>query len=432
MPLVLSLLVAGLLLVGLTGFRAVPQGAAPPRAPFARPAIVSPIKHIIVIVKENHSFDNLFGRLPGVDGSTTARIGRKTIKMGATPDRLKRDINHTGTNSVKAVDHGKMDGFYRQQFAIQGGKDVANSQYAPTSIPDYYAYASTYAIADRFFSTILGASFPNHLVLVSGQSANTMNNVDRHGKLPDAWGCDSNKVARVQTYSKGRYGSVFPCFNMQTVADEANAANVSWKYYAAPRGNGGYLWSSFDAVRHIRYSKYWNSRVVPTGNLLSDLKNNALPAISWVTPYLLTSDHPPFSECAGQNWTVAQINAVMQSSYWKDTAILLTWDDYGGFYDHVPPPKRSLYMLGVRVPLIVISPYSRANFVSHTTYDFRSVIRFMEQTFSLPSTAKYDRSVSSISNMLDYGRSPASPAVLKPTTCGRASQPTRPTLPASY
>ena len=173
-------------------------------------ATSSTIKHVVIIVKENHSFDNLFGRLPGVDGATTAKVGKKRVTLNITPDRLRKDIDHSGSNALKAVNKGRMNEFSKEKGAIQKGLDVADSQYTQQQIPNYFRYASTYAIADRFFSTILGASFPNHLVLVSGQSANTVDNVNREGRRPDAWGCDANKAARVTTFAKGRLGRTFP------------------------------------------------------------------------------------------------------------------------------------------------------------------------------------------------------------------------------
>ncbi len=154
------------------------------------------IKHIIIIVKENHSFDNLFGRLHGVNGATTAMVGQKKVKLSVTPDRLTRDIYHSGNNGMKAVDGGKMNGFATQRDAIQKGKDVADSQYTQRQIPDYFRYASTYAIADRFFSTILGPSFPNHLVLVAGQSA-------KRSTIPIARARDRTRGAVIQTRQLG-------------------------------------------------------------------------------------------------------------------------------------------------------------------------------------------------------------------------------------
>jgi phospholipase C len=409
-----ALAVVGCALV-LIGSCAGPGGASRP----AFGSDTSPIKHIVVIVKENHSFDNLFSWLAGANGSHTAHVGAKLVKMSQTPDTLQSDIEHTLANSLEAENNGNMNGFYKEGDAIQSGKDYADSQFSPSQIPGYYSYASTYAIADDFFSTILSGSFPNHLVLISGENAHTVDNVDRRGTLPDAWGCDSNKRAHVRTYVNGQYGWVFPCFNMQTLADEANAASLSWRYYAAPSG-GAYIWSTYDAIRHIRYSKQWKTNVLDDKSFISDVHSGKLPAITWLMPYLLVSEHPPYSECAGQNWTIQQINAIMESPDWSSTAIILTWDDYGGFYDHVVPPTQGLYQLGIRVPTIVISPYSRKHFISHEQYDFRSIDKYVEQTFNLPHTMSYDRSVRSIGDMLDYNQQPLPPSPLGLTHCPRS------------
>jgi len=394
------------------------QGSAPPVS--VTKSTVSPIKHIVILIKENHSFDNLFGQLSGVNGSRTANVFGRIIQMPQTPDSLEADITHSGPEAVRAVDGGKMDGFSKEGSAVQDHEDVADSQYTQQEIPDYFDYASTYAIADDFFSTVLGGSFSNHLVLISGQSANTIDSPSIK-KGPKAWGCDSGSTTTVPVLANGKVKRVFPCFNMQTLADEANAAHLPWKYYAAPRGTLGYIWSSFDAVKHIRYSPQWKKNVVNVNDFTKDVSDGKLPSLSWVTPEAKVSDHPPYSICAGQNWTVQQINAVMNSKYWDNTVVLLTWDDYGGFYDHVAPPDEGLYALGPRVPLIAISAYSRPRFVSTVQYDFRSIEKFVEETFNLPRKAKFSRGVNSVAGMLDLTQTPMPPKPLKPTTCPSVS-----------
>ena len=381
-----------------------------------RATTVSPITHVVILVKENHSFDNLFGQLPGVDGTRTANVFGKKIVMGQTPDPLTRDLIHSGNEVRKAIDRGKMDGFSKEGYAKQKGKDVADTQYAPSQIPNYYAYAKTYSIADHFFSTILSGSFPNHLALVSGQSAGTIDNPNRHNG-PMAWGCDSSSATKVPVLKNGKISYVYPCFNVQTLADEATTAHLSWKYYAAPKGTSGYIWSTLDAIKHIRDTSQWGSHVVDTKNFISNVQQGKLPALSWITPYTQYSDHPPESVCQGENWTVQQINAIMNSQYWSNTVILLTWDDYGGFYDHVRPPSAGSYMLGPRVPLIVISPYSRTGTVSHTQFDFRSILKYVEDNFGLPHKAKFSRSVNSIASMLDYTQQPLPATPLSKQTC---------------
>jgi phospholipase C len=182
----------------------------------------------------------------------------------------------------------------------------------------------------------------------------------------------------------------------------------------------------------VRYSHQWGTNVTNTQNFVNDVKNNKLAAITWLVPDLRDSEHPIASECVGQNWTVDQINAIMQSAYWKNTAIILTWDDYGGFYDHVPPPRISPYELGPRVPTIMISAYSKPHHVSHRTFDFRSVLKYVEQTFKLPELMKYNRSVNSVGRLLDLTQKPLPPQPLKPTSCSRTATQAGVPMPPGY
>jgi phospholipase C len=377
----------------------------------------SPIKHIVIIVKENHSFDNLFGRMAGVNGATRAQEGSKTVPMGKTPLSLSEDISHDAFSSREAVDGGKMDDFYELTGAEQKGKDVADSQYRKKQIPAYWAYARHFSLADAFFSTVMSSSFPNHLALIMGSSDHAIGIAAHKSGTINSWGCDAPKTTLAWMYWKGRYWQRRPCFNTKTLADEANKASITWRYYAPPIQRVGYFWSSFDAIRHIRYSKQWTSNVVAPQQFTKDVSSGQLASISWLVANWKLSDHPPASMCQGENWTIRQINAVMQSSLWDSTAIILTWDDFGGFYDHVAPPSRGRFSLGPRVPMIVISPYTRKNFVDSNTMDFRSVEKFVEKNFNLPHEMKYDRSVRSIGEMLDLKQKPLNPLLESERTC---------------
>ena len=395
-------------------------GQAPPISQFG--IDTSPIKHIIIMVRENHSFDNLFGRLPGADGTALAHVGSSVLPLNRTPIQLDQDLGHSSSSVMSAMDGGKMDEFNQEDNAYQDGVDVADSQYFPGEIPDYWAYAKRFALADHFFSTVPAASFSNHLVTITGQWFGIYNNpVAPEDSNNKSWGCDADPRTEVTWSVDGVGGMVRPCFNTTTIADEANAAGVSWKYYASPPGTFGYIWSSLDSIRHIRYSSQWQTNVVPTSHFLDDVKSGHLPAISWLTTNLSTSDHPPASICVGQNWVAQQINAVMASHYWKNTAIILTWDDFGGFYDHVPPPKVSNYQLGPRVPLIVLSAYSRPQFIDHRQYDFRSILKFVESTFDLPHETTYDRNVNSIGNMFNFSQEAQPPLTLPRLRCKSSS-----------
>lgn len=375
------------------------------------------IKHIIWIVKENHTFDNMFGRFPGGDGATKAHAGPQVVPLGETPDEMKDDLYHSGTAAVEAVDGGKMDMFFKEPDAVQNGQNVADSQFRQNEIPNYWKYARHFTLADHFFSTVLGSSFPNHLVTVTGSNLYTIGEPNRVGTTMWSWGCDAAAGTMV-TYDKtGKLAKEPPCFNVKSIPDEANAAHVTWHFYSAPAGRVGYIWSTLDAIKSIRYGPQWKTNVLDSNNILKDVKRGRLAKITWLMPPFDYSDHPPGSMCQGENWSVEVINTIMKSKFWKHTAIVLTWDDYGGFYDHVAPPKLSTYRLGPRVPAIVISPYSRAHDIDHHQYDFRSIVKYMEDLFHLPHTVNYDRNVRSVAHMMNFNQRPLSPTLLKLRDC---------------
>ena len=380
-----------------------------------------PIKHVIIIDKENHSFDNLFGQFPGADGAREAHTSTdKTIALGHTPDQTLLDVAHAGAAAALAVDNGKMDHFGLLPGARQNGRDVADSQYHETDIPNYWKYALAFTLDDHFFSTILGPSFPNHLVSVAATSGGTVDNPT--GQSVHAWGCDGGPFSRVDGITPdGRRFVTRPCFDFATLPDVLERHGVSWKYYAPPQFASGYVWNALDAVRHIRYSSLWKSNVSPDTSFITDIRSGRLPQVSWLVTNARESDHPPSSICLGENWSVRMITAVMQSSYWKDTAIFLTWDDFGGFYDHVAPPRLDSISLGPRVPTIVISPLARLHFVDHTTFDFSSLLRFIELDFGLPTLTTRDRQAASMLSSFDFDHTPERPLALKERRCPKSA-----------
>lgn len=375
-----------------------------------------PIKHVVFIIKENHSYDNIFARFPGADGAKYAREGDKKVKLGITPDHLPFDISHTGGAAGFSVNYGRMNRFYLLPGAKQFGHDYADSAYVKSEIPAYWAYAKRFTLADHFFSTIMGPSFPNHLATIAGEADGVVDNP--HGQRNLVWGCDAqgNSLVKVQLPS-GALTQARPCFNFDTLADEANRANVSWRYYAAPYGNPGYVWAAFDAIQHIRDSSQWANADIPDMRFMKDVSQGKLADITWVTPEAATSDHPPASMCQGENWAVQHINAIMRSKFWSSTAIVLTWDDFGGFYDHVVPPYVSRFVFGPRVPTIVISPYALPHKVVHQTYDFSSMIQFAENVFGLGHLPDYDARVPSIASMFNFNQQPQRPMVLPLRKC---------------
>jgi phospholipase C len=375
-----------------------------------------PIKHIVFIIKENHSYDNLFARFPGADGTRYAQAGRKRILLGTTPDHLPFDIDHGGNAASSAVNQGLMNQFYQLSGAIQFGHDYSDSAYTRQQIPNYWRYAQNYVLSDHFFSTIMGPSFPNHLVMIAGQSGRSVDNP--HGQLVRSWGCDAGTQARVALRSPtGKLRLTSPCFDFPTIADEADRAHVSWRYYSAAPGSFGYIWASYDSISHIRYGPDWKSADVPFKRFGSDLARGDLAGITWLTTDALQSEHPPNSMCRGENSDVQWINSIMRSKFWKSTAIVLTWDDFGGFYDHVPPPVLNNIALGPRVPTIIISPYARPHYVDHTGYDFASVVKFIEDVNHLGRLSTYDRLATSIAGAFNFAQRPTPPLLLKQRTC---------------
>ncbi|HLJ65735.1 MAG TPA: alkaline phosphatase family protein [Chloroflexota bacterium] len=380
----------------------------------------SQIQHVIIVVKENRSFDSVFGTFPGANGSRTFKDPNGRIHpLNHQPISLSRDIDHTYDAAKEAYNNGQMNDFSLIAGAIQNGVDVADSQFYQTDIPNYWSYAQHFALADAFFSTIVGPSFPNHLFTIAAQDANVVGNP---GGKPGSWGCDAPQGTTVpQIDNHGNKSYTFPCFDFASLGDSLDKAHVDWRYYAPPQGASGYSWSTFDAIKHIRYGSDWSSKVVNYTQFASDASNNRLPAVSWLVQPAGVSDHPPHSICDGENWTVSQLNAVMSNAaLWQHTAIVLVWDDFGGFYDHVPPPTGNdnpYIMYGFRVPAVVISPYSRAGYIDHTFYSFPSILKFVESVYGLPALGSLDASANNLSNMLNLNQRPLPPLSLKGHTC---------------
>jgi phospholipase C len=418
LPLVLTALAISLLARDL----ASPGRFTPASQARGAPASISPIKHIVMIIRENHSFDNMFGTFPGVNGARSGRISTgQDVPLGHTSDHLLLDISHSGDSSAVAVNGGKMNGFDLLQGAIQNGKDVAMSQYHQADIPSYWEYAQRFSLADYFFSTILGPSYPNHLVTIAASSHNTMDNP--MGQTHHGWGCDGGPYTVVNAVDPktGRPYQIQPCFDIPTLADTLDAAHLSWRYYAPPPFQSGYIWSAFDSIRKVRFSNLWTTNVVAPESFIPDARDGKLPNVSWLVTSEQQSEHPPYSMCVGENWTVQQINAVMQGPDWKSTVIVVTWDDFGGFYDHVAPPRYNDIMLGIRVPAIVISPYARPHTIDHQQMEFDSILKLIEETFHLPPLTALDRNASSLSSALDYKQQPLAPVVLPQRTCPAGS-----------
>jgi phospholipase C len=383
------------------------------------------IQHIVFIVKENRSFDNYFGQFPGADGATSGTISTgQQIALAHTPDQTTRDIDHGYKSAVTAIDGGKMDKFDTIPGGNQNGDYLSYTQMGPTDIPAYWSYATNFVLADRMFSSMEGPTFPNHLYIVAAQSAEVISNPKNFnaGNINwTNWGCDALPQVYVTTMNTaGKQANKFPCFDVTTIADELETAGVSWKFYAPPQGVFGYQYSVLNAINHIRNSPLWSEHVVNNTNFITDAMNGNLPAVSWIVTGP-GSEHPPTSTCFGENTTISQINAIMQGPDWPTTAIYVAWDDFGGFYDHVAPPTSDQFGLGPRVPLLIISPYARTGYISHTQYEFASVLRFIETRFGLPTMTGRDAVANDTTDSYDFTQTARSPLIMQPRSCLIAS-----------
>ena len=179
----------------------------------------------------------------------------------------------------------------------------------------------------------------------------------------------------------------------------------------------GYIWSALDAIRHIRLTSLWTQHVVPTEQFVKDAESGKLPAVSWLVTSAGLSEHPPASVCLGENWTVEQLNAVMRGPEWKSTVVFLTWDDFGGFYDHVAPPVADNFGFGPRVPMLVISPWVKRGHISHTTLEFSSVLKFIEERFDLDALTERDEDANDLIDSFDFEQSPLAPLILSTRQC---------------
>src|SRR5882672_2640160 len=376
---------------------------------------IQKIQHIVFIIKENRSFDHYFGSFPGADGATSGKISDGTfIPLTPSPDVGPYDIGHSWRDAIIAIDGGKMGKFDQVDSGYVDGYRYPYTQFVESDIPNYFAYARNFVLADRMFSSLAGPSFPNHLYTVAAQSGGVID--DPHASRGN-WGCDSDENQTVAVVQRdGRITTEPPCLDFQTLADSLESAHISWKYYAPSRGRYGYQFSTLDAIRHIRNSPLWEQRVVPDSQFESDAKSGRLPAVSW----LITggaNEHPPLSTCKGENWTVRELNAVMQGPDWNSTVVFMTWDDFGGFYDHVAPPQVDQFGLGPRVPLLIISPYAKQGYVSHTVYDHTSILKFVETRYGLPALTSRDAWANAMLDSFDFSAEPQPALVLQEHEC---------------
>jgi len=407
-------------------------------------ATTSSIQHIVVIFQENRTPDNLFQdpnlikagadiALSGVN-SKGAIIPLTPIDLSSTtsnPDTYDLDHSHSAFTKMCDFDSTsgtcKMDGADLISVFCAGAANCPppNPQFKyvnPADVQPYFTMAEQYTFGDRMFQTNQGPSFPAHQFLISGTSAPSPGSnlfVENNPVKPksDNTGCIAPPTQTVTVIDpNGIETTQYPCFEHPTLTDLLNAQGISWRYYA---NSAGTIWTAPNAIQHMcgpdatppnatkcTASDWTNNVVLKYTQVLTDIANNQLAQVSWVTPNGLQSDHAQSTDGTGPSWVASVVNAIGNSPYWSNTAIFITWDDWGGWYDHVPPKIINSYEYGFRVPLIVVSPYAKAQHISHNTHDFGSMLKFTEETFGLQSLGYADAAADDFADCFDFSQAP--------------------------
>jgi phospholipase C len=385
----------------------------------------NPIQHIIIIYKENHSFDNYFGTFPGANGIPhgtcmpmlipyintylpKAKEPQCVRPFISTNPIVAPDLPHYSNNYAADIDGGKMDGFmlgegqwHNSSFSY---RNATMSTYNDQTIPYYWQLARNYVLADNWFSSVPSWSLPNHWHRIAASHPAGSDGL-HFGSTP------KERQQHVQTY-------LAQANKIPTIADRLVNASITWKHYDFAVKLGGYqeaidkssgsAWGrTTDPLesKASTYTRYYYKHFAPTDQIFSDIRNGTLPQVSWVISQDVYSEHPGWNIVPGMQWSKSLIDAIMNSPYWYNTVIILTWDEFGGFYDHVLPPRG----YGFRVPALIISPYVKHGFIDHTFYSIESTLKFIEWRFGLTPLNQRDASANNLLNAFDFGQTTKQP-----------------------
>jgi phospholipase C len=437
---------------------------------WASAASSSKIQHLIFIIQENRSFDNFYGVYPGANGLSNApaccpsslgaaaamsppfhaNVSKPVLIVGdelppgqmypdsndnltlgpaaagsdvrpfLLPSLSIGDLTHAWRAAYTDWNGGKMNGFIVGEHSSD-----TMGYYNRTDIPYYWDYADNFVLDDNFFSSLMGPSFPNHLYIASGSAGNgTLANPHNFGWIVNGTVIDNPPQCATD---------VSICVDLSltwaSMAQSLSEHGITWKWYT---GAANYTQASYWDVLPVfsyfqQHPDQIKQNVVSTQSFVDSALAGSLPSVSWIMPGSKwappvapftnrpsvadcgTSDHPPARPDCGMDYVSYLVNAVMKSSEWSSTAIVVTWDDYGGFYDHVPPPQVGAAGEGFRVPTLVISPYAKHGFVDHTPYEFSSLLSLVESNFGLPSLGQRDSvgiGKNDMMNSFDFNQDP--------------------------
>jgi phospholipase C len=390
-------------LAALTAAFAAPASVA------ARTVPTTPIRHIVVLMQENHSFDNYFGTYPGADGPPAGTCLPKSFQNSALGCSSPA---HVGGHAVLGLGNnpalfaaqlhgGKMDGFAA---AYRVGRGLAGlprplGYYDARDLPYAWNLAARYVLFDHFFSSAGGGSVWNHMFAISATPGNRAADQLPPGGFPDT----------------------------PTIFDRLESAGIPWRYYVndydptytiASPGRGArtsqLLQVPLLAMPRFVQSPQLASNIVDMKQFFQDAQAGRLPAVSYIAPGGV-SEHPPGKLVAGQTFVRSVVNELMRSPDWKSTAFVLTYDSWGGWYDHVRPPVVDRYGYGFRVPTLLVSPYAKPGAIDHQTLDFTSILRFIEDNWRLAPLASRDANARSIASAFDFSAPPRAPAFVSMT-----------------
>ncbi len=379
-----------------------------------------PIKHVVIVVQENRSFNDLFYGFPGARTATYGydasgkKIALRPVRMATTWD-IAHDFGAFvaachGAHGLPGT-HCRMNGFDKEGWSCFSTcpPDPPYSYVPRDDVEPYFFMGRHYVLADEMFASNLDASsFISHQYIIAAQASSAVDYPS------NTWGCVKGKYYgpdTIQTITQDRtYGSTIPmCWTNDTIGEEMDKAEHSWAYYATTVHSqfGGGMWSAYQNIRPIYHGKDWAKDVIsPQTRFFDDVKNGKLRDVSWITPTFANSDHAGSNSDTGPAWVASLVNAVGESPYWKDTAIFVFWDDYGGWYDPVPPKMLDYDGLGLRIPMLIVSAYAKGGYVDHTHYEHGSILKFVEQLFGLPALSKSDARATAPYNAFDFNKPP--------------------------
>jgi phospholipase C len=445
----LLLFSAAALILGLTSCAGYSRSSSLSKK--ASKIVPGKIEHVIIIFQENRTPDNLFHdpvlMANGADIASSGVNSRgQTVQLSPTSLGQNYDLDHSHGAFTAMCDLNTSTGTCKMDGADKVGVSCwqqatgcpPNPQFMYVQASDvqpYFDMAEQYTFADRMFQTNQGPSFPAHQFIISGTSEPSVNSplfaAENPGGTSDPFGetgCTSPSAEYVQLIDpSGNEASnrpIHPCFEHATLTDELNSAGITWRYYAP---SPGIIWNAPNAIQHMCGRPGSTSCTAPDwvnnvslmtpqnpAPVLTDIAAGQLQQVSWVIPGGANCDHPGSAGVTGgPSWAAAIVNAIGNSPYWSNTAIIITWDDWGGWYDHVPPKLvndgsswGSGYVYGFRVPLIVVSPYAKPAYISHVNHDFGSILNFTEQVFGLPSLGYADARADDLSDCFNFSQHP--------------------------